>query len=300
MSFFVTKTVDGDQVSLFQLKERKDFFAFKRAPYRRSVALLKVISQYCHSAATYTPTDLEIARALISEQSYSKEKELKIWAFVMADYVDNYLLKFITTDNARRFKSKITYVAIDFEYLTYAIETIVRKYSLPPFYPCSAHKGRLYPQDVLMASKSLFYLEKTKRIEDLWNSDLIPASVMYIRLYVDELLKNYIPYKCLKNAAGSTVEKTGVRRLFIEDEIKKRNKKQSSVLLDDGEILYYVYKWSCNSVHYGALGIDCLTDWILMKLGRFTSIFTTPSAMQGAFDSYVQSKYDKDGIYVEW
>ena len=152
--------------------------------------------------------------------------------------------------------------------------------------------------DTMFAFKSLFYIETVSKIEDMWNSDLTTGSIMYIRLYVDEKLQEFIPYKALKNpTTGKVEEKTGVRRAYIEKEIKERKKGNPSILNDDGEIIYYIYKWSCDSVHYGDLGLDYLTDWIIMKVCGIKGIFSSPATMKTSFEAFVASKYS---LNVEW
>ena len=94
---------------MFQLKERRVFFDIKRAPYKRALALLNFISHYCKAAAVVNPTDLDIARAVLSKQSVSQKKQIQMFAFLMANYVDKYLLDQITPKNARRYKAKIEY-----------------------------------------------------------------------------------------------------------------------------------------------------------------------------------------------
>lgn len=295
---FRVKTVEGSPHALFDLKERKEFFNIKKAPYKRSVALLNVISQYCNKAAYKNPTDLQIARAIISNHPASGKDILRIYAYLMANYVDNYLLKAITTSNVKRFKSKITYLSIDFENLSYLIENHLYGKKLPPIYYTSGRRGSISEMDIMFAFKSLFYIEMVPKIEDMWNSDLTPGAIMYLRLYVDNKLKTFIPYRSLKNTTtGKVVEKTGVRRAFIEEEIKKRKNGNPSILNDDGEIIDYIYTWCCNSVHYGDLGLDYLTDWIIMKVCKINTIFTTPASLKTSFESFVNSKY---GLVVEW
>lgn len=295
---FQVKTIGGSPRALFDLKEREDFFNIKRAPYKRSVALLNVISQYCNKVAYKNPTDLQIARAIISNQPASKKDILRIYAYLMANYVDNYLLKAMTNSNAKRFKSKITYLSIDFENLSYHIENQLYGKKLPPIYYTSGRRGAISEMDIMFAFKSLFYIETVPKIEDMWNSDLTPGAIMYLRLYVDNKLKSFIQYQSLKNATtGKVVEKTGVRRAFIEDEIKKRKNGTTSILNDDGEIIDYIYTWCCDAVHYGDLGLDYLTDWIIMKVCKIKNIFTSPASMKTSFESFVTSKY---GLNVEW
>ena len=285
---FQVKTIGGSPRALFDLKEREDFFNIKRAPYKRSVALLNVISQYCNKVAYKNPTDLQIARAIISNQPASKKDILRIYAYLMANYVDNYLLKAMTNSNAKRFKSKITYLSIDFENLSYHIENQLYGKKLPPIYYTSGRRGAISEMDIMFAFKSLFYIETVPKIEDMWNSDLTPGAIMYLRLYVDNILKSFIQYQSLKNATtGKVVEKTGVRRAFIEDEIKKRKNGTTSILNDDGEIIDYIYTWCCDAVHYGDLGLDYLTDWIIMKVCKIKNIFTSPASMKSCFESFV-------------
>ena len=295
---FQVKTINGEQRSVFDLKERNAFFNIKRVPYKRSLALLNVILQYCKKAAYNNPSDLQIARAIMSKQPASKKDTLRIWAFLMANYIENYLLITMQPSNARRFKSKITYLSIDFEVLSYLIENQIYSKKLPPIYLTTGRRGALSYFDTKITLQNLFYIETTTKIENLWNSDLTPGAIMYTRLYVDELLQSFIPYKCLKNPiTDKEEEKTGVRRSFIEEEIKKRKKGTSSILNDDGEIIDYIYTWCCDAVHYGDLGLDYLTHWIIKKLCKLNAIFTTPTALKPTFEAFVTTKY---GSSVEW
>lgn len=295
---FTVKEINGEKRAVFDLKEREKFFAIKRAPYKRSLALLTKISQFCNKAAYKSPSDLQVALALISDNPTSQKDTLRIFAYVMANYVDNYLVKAMNPSNARRFISKITYLAIDFEIIAYWIETKVYGKRLPVLYRTSVRRGALSSTDTMFAFKSLFYIETVPKIENLWNSDLTAGTIMYLRLYVDEKFKEFIPYQFLKNpSTGKEVKKTGVRRKFIEEEIKKRKNGLASILNDDGEILNYIYTWSCDSVHFGHLGLDYLTDWIIMKVCRIRSIFNSPASIKHLFDSFVMTNY---GLSVEW
>lgn len=295
---FQVKTINGNQYAIFNLKERRDFFNVKKAPYKRALALLNVISQYCNNVAFKSPTDLQIARALISKQSTSKKDSLCIFAYLMANYVDNYLLKHMVPSNARRFVSKITYLSIDFEWLAYLSENYIYNKNLPQIYLTSGRRSVLSSTDIMFSCRSLFYIETIPKIEDMWNSDLTPGAIMYLRLFVDEKLKTFIPYQSLRNTTtGKEEKKTGVRRDFLNEEIKKRKKGSCSILNDDGEIMEYIYTWCCDSVHYGVLGLDYLTDWIIMKMCRIKSIFVNPSSLKHDFESFVSSKYN---LSVEW
>lgn len=295
---FTVKEINGEKHAVFDLKEREKFFAIKRAPYKRSLALLTKISQYCNKAAYKSPSDIQVALALISDNPTSQKDTLRIFAYVMANYVDNYLVKAMNPSNARRFNSKISYLAIDFEVIAYWIENKVYGKKLPTLYRTSGRRGALSSMDTMFAFKSLFYIETVPKIENMWNSDLTAGAIMYLRLYVDEKFKEFIPYQFLKNSTtGKEVKKTGVRRKFIEEEIKKRKKGLSSILNDDGEILNYIYTWSCDSVHYGDLGLDYLTDWIIMKVCRIRSIFNSSASLKHLFDSFVMTNYS---LSVEW
>lgn len=92
-------------------------------------------------------------------------------------------------------------------------------------------------------------------------------------LYMQYMLNRVISYKTLLNALDKDVNRTGICRGFLKSEIKKRMKGQPSVFMDDGVIQEYVYEWGCDAVHYGALPLDCLTDWLIMKVGSIKQIF---------------------------
>lgn len=297
---FKIQEINGKQYAYFNLKERNECFHAKRCYYRKAVTFLKFVSVYCNKIAIKGESDVKIARTLLGAQQPSYEKVLKTIALLMANYVDQYLLANINWHNAKRFKSKITYLGIDFEQLAYEIENIIFNNNLPAMWPTSGHKGVLYQQDIHSTMKNLFYIETVEKIEHLWNSDLTPGSMMYLRLFIDELMKEFIPYKSLVGAKGKVVNKTGVRRGFLDDEIKKRLKGQSSVLLDDGEILVYAYEWCCNSVHYGSLPLDCLASWLIMKISPIKAIFSNNATMKIDFEAYVTAKYSKEGLTVNW
>ena len=300
MDFFEIKNIDGSDRALFHLDEREAAFHATESYYEIYTAFLKIVSEYCNKTALKGEPDIVIARNLFSTTQPPKVQLIKTIAFLIANYVDFYLLAKITPTNAARFKSKVDYLGIDFEELAYAAENCVYSKKLPPVYWTSGRRHTLTSFDTMIAMKSLFYIETIENIEDMWNSDLIAGSIMYLRLYIDELLTKFIPYKGLENASGNKVSKTGVRREFLQSEINKRMKGQTSVLLDDGEILVYAYEWSCDSVHYGALPLDCLTDWLIMKISSIKQIFSDDATMKAELQAFVTANYPKDPLTVKW
>lgn len=300
MDLFDIKKINGVDRSLFHLDERDAVFHAKDKYYEKYTAFLKIVFDYCNKMAIKGASDIDIARTFFASKQPTQVQEIRTTAYVMANYVKNYLLTMITPANATRFKFKIDYLAIDFEYFAYAAENVIYSKKLPSYCQTSGRRHMLTSFDTMMAMKSLFYIETIEKIEDLWNSDLIAGSIMYLRLYIDEMLKFFIPYKSLVNKAGKEVAKTGVRREFLKSEIKKRMQGQPSVLLDDGEILVYAYEWSCNSVHYGALPLDCMTDWLIMKISPIKQIFTDEALMKAEFQTFLTVKYKTDALSVIW
>lgn len=300
MDFFEIKNIDGTDRALFHLDEREATFHATEGYYEKYTAFLKIVSEYCNKTALKGEPDIVIARNLFSTTRPPQVQLIKTIAFLIANYVDSYLLKKITPTNAVRFKSKVDYLGIDFEKLAYATENCIYSKKLPPIYRTSGRRHTLTSFDTMMAMKSLFYIETIEKIEDMWNSDLIAGSIMYLRLYIDELLKKFIPYQSLENISGKNVAKTGVRREFLQSEISKRMNGQSSVLLDEGEILVYAYEWSCDSVHYGALPLDCLTDWLIIKISLIKQIFSDYDVMKSELQSFVTAKYSKESLTVIW
>lgn len=300
MDMFEIRNIDGVERALFHLDERQEAFHAADKYYEKYTAFLKVVSDYCNKVGATGATDIDIARTLFGNTQPSNDKFIKAVAFLMASFTDAYLLKAITVQNAKRFKSKVDYLGIDFEYLAYAAENEIYSKHLPPIYATSGRRHTLHSFDTMMTMKSLFYIETIDNIEDMWNSDLIAGSIMCLRLYIDELLKQFMPYKHLTNATGKKVYKTGVRRGFLKSEIKKRMQGQPSVLLDAGEILVYAYEWSCDTVHYGALPLDCLTDWFIMKVCPIKQIFTDNAQMRTELQSFVTADYRKDNLTVVW
>lgn len=300
MDLFEIRNIDSMDRALLHLDERKEAFHATEKYYEKYTAFLKVVSDYCNKVGAKGVSDIDIARTLFGNSQPSNDKVIKALAYLMANYTDAYLLKTITEQNAERFKSKVDYLGIDFEYLAYAAENEIYSKHLPTIYPTSGRRHSLHSLDTMMAMKSLFYIETIDKIEDIWNSDLIAGSIMCLRLYIDELLKQFMPYKQLTNAAGKVVNKTGVRRGFLKSEIQKRLQGQPSVLLGAGEILVYAYGWSCDSVHYGALPLDCLTDWFIMKVCSIKQIFTDDAKMRTELQTFVTTEYKKDNLTVVW
>ncbi len=300
MELFEIKNIEGSDRALFHLDEREAVFHAKDGYYEKYTVFLKIVFDYCNKIAIKGAVDIDIARTIFGPNQTTQIQEIKTSAFLMANYVEAYLLAKITPANAERFKFKVDYLAIDFEYLAYAAENEIYSKKLPPYYQMSGRRHTLTSFDTMMAMKSLFYIETIEKIEDMWNSDLIAGSIMYLRLYIDELLKKFMPYKSLVNAAGKEIAKTGVRREFLKSEIKKRMKGQPSVLLDDGEILVYAYEWSCDAVHYGALPLDCLTDWLIMKISPIKQIFSDDATMKVELQDFITTNYPKDSLTVKW
>ena len=300
MDLFEVKKINGVDRALFRLAEREEAFKATDSFYEKYTAFLQFVSDYCHNVEVKGATDIDIARTLFGNIQPSNVHLIKTVAFLMANYVDAYLLAKLNSTNAERFKSKIDYLGIDFEYLAFHIENTVYGKNLPPYYATSGRRHSLNSIDTMFAMKSLFYIETIDKIEDMWNSDLIAGSIMYLRLYIDEQLKKFIPYIKLENASGKEVKKSGVRREYLKSEIKKRMLGQPSNMLDDGEILVYAYEWSCDSVHYGALPLDCLTDWLIMKISQINKLFNDELIMRTEFQSFVSAKYPKETLTVIW
>lgn len=248
-----------------------------------------------------TPADIDISRCLLSNKvSYPNKVRLQYYSFIFHEYISGYLLKKVTQKNIERYISKIDYLSIDFEAIAYCIEKENNK-KLPQVYLTCGHRSCLRKKDLMFAARSLFYIESIERIEDIWDSDLIPAAISYIRLYVDLCFQSLIPYKSIEDSkTNKECHITGLRKQFIEEQIKIKSSNVSS--LDGLEMLVTIYEWSCDAVHYGYLYIDCVTDWVMERifsvLDKF--LFVDNNTMKTDFESFVASHYPKLNYKVIW
>ena len=109
--------IDGVEYSMFQCQERRDYFDDSQN-YEKAMSLLTLIRQYCNTIIpTIKPSDIDITRSLIGDNcNIPYNVVLQNCAIAMKEYIEEYILKQLNQDNVGRFKDKITYLAIDFEY----------------------------------------------------------------------------------------------------------------------------------------------------------------------------------------
>lgn len=298
-SIFKSAVIDGCQYSIINLKELKDYRKIKKRFNNKAVILLKYISTFCKSAyAGKTPSKSDIANFIFDNQSTSQKKLVICAAYLMKEYVDGYLLTEMTKSNYARFKQKIDYLCINFEELAYFVEKEVFKIPVGRWYQTSGFGRRALSQtDIIFAVNSLMYIELVKDIKDMWNSDLVPGAIMYLRLYIDNSFKKYIPYTKIIDASGKEISRTGLRRDFI----KKQYSSNSSNLSNKEEalLLVTIYKWCCDSVHYGALEDEYWADWALTNIKKVKTLFIDITTMKRDFESFVTGTV-KNASSVQW
>lgn len=300
MAGFKNMNIEGMDCSMFECPERRAFFDNPK-DYTKAKALLTVILSYCKSIfPTIIPSEIEITRCLLTDnENMPYDVVLKNYAYVMADYTENYLLKNITPDNIERYKDKITYLAIDFEYFCYDVEKECKGADLKPMHPTAGRRSCLSDNDIVFVAKSLFYIETVAKVEHMSNSDLPTVAISMLRLYIDRVLRGALPYKKIINTVkNKEIKRTGLRRLFLTQLYET----QDAILKDADavETIVLAYTWCCNAVHYGSLPYDFVTDWIIMHVIKVRSdLFTDINLMKQKFEAFLVSEL-KTTISVDW
>lgn len=291
--------IDGVEYSMFQCQERRDYFDDSQN-FDKAMSLLTMIQQYCNSIIpAVNPSDIEITRSLIGDNSNIPYiKVLQNCAIAMKEYVEEYMLKKLNHDNVERYKDKITYLAIDFEYFCYEAECACKGANLKPMRPTAGRRSCLSDFNIIMTLKSLFYLETVEKVEDIPNSDMHTVAIAMLRLYIDRVLRNVLPYKKITNTNnGKEVKKTGLRRDFLKELYERGDAVLASP--DYAETLVLAYTWCCDAVHYGALPYEFITDWTVMHVIKQTKLFNDTDAMKSKFDAYLTNKI-RANCTVEW
>lgn len=291
--------IDGVEYSMLQCQERRDYFDDSQN-YDNSMSLLTLIQQYCNTIIpTVKPSDIDITRSLIGDNcNIPYNVVLQNCAIAMKEYIEEYILKQLNQDNVGRFKDKITYLAIDFEYFCYDAERECKGTDLKPMKPTAGRRSCLSDFDIKMTLKSLFYFETVEKVEHVQNSDMHTVAIAMLRLYIDRALLNALPYKkIIKQNNGKEVKMTGLRREFL----KELYENGDAVLLnrDYAETLVLAYSWCCDAVHYGALPYEFISDWTIMHVIKQEKLFNDTAAMKTRFDAFLTTKI-RSNCSVEW
>lgn len=291
--------IDGVDYSMFQCQERQEFFDDSKN-YYKAMSLLTVLQQYCNLIIpTAKPSDMEITRSLIGDNSnmpYSVV--LQNCAIAMKEYIEEYMFKSINQENVERYKDKITYLAIDFEYFCYDAERECKGVNLKHMWATAGRRSCLSDFDIKMTLKSLFYLETVEKVEHIQNSDMHTVAIAMLRLYIDRILHNVLPYKKITNTNnGKEVKRTGLRREFLKELYESGDAVLSNP--DYAETLVLAYSWCCDAVHYGALPYEFITDWTIMHVIDQKELFNDKAAMKSRFDVFLTNKIRANGR-VDW
>lgn len=149
---------------MFICQERRDYFDdFQN--YDNVMSLLNLIKRYCNSIIpTAMPSDIDITRSLIGDNSDIPYNVVsQNCAIAMKEYIEEYILKYINQDNVGRFKDKITYLAIDFEYFCYEAERECKGADLKPMKPTAGRRSHLSDSDIVITMKSLLSCTSLKK-----------------------------------------------------------------------------------------------------------------------------------------
>ena len=291
--------IDGVDYSMFQCQERQDFFDDSQN-YEKAMSLLTLIRQYCNTIIpTIKPSDIDITRSLIGDNcNIPYNVVLQNCAIAMKEYIEEYILKQLNQDNVGRFKDKITYLAIDFEYFCYDAERECKGTDLKPMKPTAGRRSGVSDFDIKMTLKSLFYFETVEKVEHVQNSDMHTVAIAMLRLYIDRALLNALPYKKITNTNnGKVVKRTGLRREFLKELYESGDAVLSNP--DYAETLVLAYSWCCDAVHYGALPYEFITDWTIMHVIKQEKLFNDIAAMKTKFDAFLTTKIHTN-CSVEW
>lgn len=291
--------IDGVDYSMFHCQERQVFFDDSQN-YEKAMSLLTLIQQYCNTIIpTVKPSDIDISRSLIGDNCNIPDTVvLQNCAIAMKEYIEEYMLKQLNQDNIKRHKDKITYLAIDFEYFCYEAELKCKGEKLKPMRPTAGRRSRLSDFDIIMTVKSLFYLETVEKVEHIQISDMHTVAIAMLRLCIDRVLLNALPYKKIINTNnGKEIKRTGLRRDFIRELYESGD----TVLLNPeyAETLVLAYSWCCDAVHYGALPYEFITDWTIMHVIKPEKLFNDAAAMKTRFDAFLTTKIHTN-CSVEW
>lgn len=298
-SIFIDQNIHGQKYSIINLKEIKEYRRIKKRFFNKATSLLSYVSSFCkRTYAGHIPSQSDIVKHMLEGQPTSDRKIVICAAYLMGEYVDSYLIPQMTKDNYSRFKQKIDYLTINFERLAYFAERDVFNHTLYPWHPTSGFGRNCLSQiDIRFAANSLLYIETVKDIKDMWNSDLVPGALMYLRLYIDNIFKSQVPYQKILDTTNAPINRTGIRRDFIQKQVNLNSPNLRSV--DDALLLVGAYSWCCDAVHYGALEDEYLASWVLDKILRITQIFNDIPKMRCAFEVYVK-KNVKNADHVDW
>lgn len=279
--------IRGQNVSVIGVKEINDYKKIKKRFYHRAVVMLNYISAFCRKACGRNiPTKNEISRFVLVKENTSERRFVTCYAYLLAEYVDNFILKTMNKRNYYRFKQKIDYITIVFEELAYFIEKDIYAITQAPLYKTSGFGRTALTQfDILMAANSLMYIETVEDIKDMWNADLVPGSLMYLRLYIDNKIKELIPYKSILDSSGKEVQKTGLRREFIKKQVNTCSSNVTNI--EDARLLVNAYEWCCDAVHYGALIDHSVGDWTYTNIKKINQVFIDTDEMKKDFNAYV-------------
>ena len=291
--------IDGVDYSMFQCQERQYFFDDPKN-YEKTMSLLTLIQQYCNTIIpTAKPSDIDITRSLIGDNcNIPYNVVLQNCAIAMKEYIEEYMLKQLNKDNVKRYKDKITYLAIDFEYFCYEAERECKGVKLKPMKATAGRHSRLSDFDIKMTLKSLFYLETVERVEHIQNSDMHTVAIAMLRLYIDRVLLNVLPYRKITNINnGKEVKRTGLRREFLKELYESGDAVLSNP--DYAETLVLAYSWCCDAVHYGALPYEFITDWTIMHVIKQEKLFNDTEAMKSRFNAFLTTK-TRTNCNVDW
>lgn len=238
----------------------------------------------------------KIARDLLRDKirtSHQLREYLTKSIYVSRDYA-RYAKQYLTKKNLPVFLSSVTSFEIDLEWLIVHYEIHVRK-SITHASLNSFRNKTLTPRDLYMAARTLFHIEQTQKISDLYLRDIKPVVMFQIRQLLEVYGRNILGYHAIADRHGNPPKKfTQVAWTFIKEEVKNKNSRIS--LPFDLPAILAINQWANDFVHTTYLYSSYIQFFVL----KFLSVLFTGSAKTiRTFDKVNRTKFDIADIRIE-
>lgn len=193
--------------------------------------------------------------------------------YISNKYVE-YIQKVINNEkNIKKYKSVIELLKIDLERII--VETEVHhKKSKPKLQLMSGSRKSLLPIEMLSNAETLFYIEKYKKIEEIYSRDLRPLTIFQIRQLLEVYGKKLLGYYSIVNGNDMPIKQfSQISWDFIKKEVKE--KKPKIKLPFDIDVITKINKWANTFVHTGYFCSNYMLHFVLECIN---DLFKQPSS----------------------
>lgn len=233
----------------------------------------------------------------IFRNNINSDKQMRDYIFANL-YISNEYVKYIQTTisdkkNIKKYKSIIELLRIDLERIIVKTELDYKK-SKQRLQLMSGNRKSLSPIEMLWNTKSLFYIEEHKKVEDIYSRDLRPLAIFQIRQLLEVYAKKLLGYYSIVDDNGMPIKKfSQIAWDFIKKEVGGNNSKIK--LPFDINVITKINKWTNTFVHTGYF---CSNYVIHFVLECIVDLFKQPTSSIQTYDGKCTLNLDYGAVEI--